>query len=138
MTPYRANRAAILKAHVTNTPAPWTIHDLSHALGCSLRPTQQAVHDLREIFGLMDDITLVCEPNGRGQPWLYWLVGRPDDSAWWEAWTVLRLHVTAETAKSVLEAALRGIDRRTVEARSARVVVAAVENVIRTLDALTP
>jgi hypothetical protein len=137
VTPYRANQAAILKAFVTAHPGPWTISDLARALKLGKRQTQQAVKDFREICGLMEDVTLICEPNGKGQPWLYRLVGRPDDSAWWEAWTVIRLHTTAETAKAVLEASLRGVDRRTVEARSARVVVSAIENVIHTLDALT-
>jgi hypothetical protein len=101
VTPYRANQAAILKAFVTAHPGPWTISDLARALKLGKRQTQQAVKDFREICGLMEDVTLICEPNGKGQPWLYRLVGRPDDSAWWEAWTVIRLHTTAETAKAV-------------------------------------
>jgi hypothetical protein len=138
MTPARQARATRLFAIVTSQSGPWTIYDLAAALGNSVWSTKQAVHDLRIICGFMYDVTLTCEPNGKNQPWLYELIGRPSAGEWWTANRVIDLYSRVETVRAVIEAEMRGVSPRTTEHRAAKVFLTALDNVQHTLDALTP
>jgi len=138
VTPGRQARANLLYTIVTTQTGPWTIYDLAYELGVGVQTARIVVRDLRQLCGLLHDVTLTCEPNGHNQPWLYWLDGRPSDGEWWTANRVLDLNARVDTVRAVIEAEMRGIDHRTTEARAARVFMAALENVQRTLVALTP
>jgi len=94
--------------------------------GWSRKQILKAVQVLRDILAANGDvISVVCDPQGPREPWLYRLqAGRDILDAERSGW-ILNRFTDAErrlkTIKHVLEVAVRGLDGRTVEGRKARI-----------------
>lgn len=91
---------------------------------------------LRLILGEDDQINLVCDPRGRGQTWLYRLVGNPEDALPWQANRLRDAEARLGTIVSVASSVGRGVGKRTLVGRKARKIESTVGYLLRELGDL--
>jgi hypothetical protein len=107
-------------------PDGFTYKDVNEVLGWDRPYFIKVARYLRLAFA-EDKINLVCNPQGKNEPWLYELVGTLDDSRAWTTNRLLdaetRLHTVWSVAKSIVE----GTDGRSREGRRARIIARACQ-----------
>lgn len=119
-----ADRAAVLFDLLVEGDK--TSAELIQITGWSYKQWQKATQALRDILAANDDvISVVAEPQGESQPWLYRLqagkvIVDPEQSRW-----VLNRLQDAErritTIEHVLDVAVNSLDGRTVAGKKARI-----------------
>jgi hypothetical protein len=103
-----------------------TSQQIIDKLGCSYSGFLKAVQMLRDIGAATGDvISVVAEPQGMSQPWLYGLrAGKQIASAEDSRWIPNRFQDAERRIKTishVLEVAANSLDGRTTEGRKARI-----------------
>lgn len=103
-----------------------TSHQIIGKLGCGYAPFMKGIQALRDLLAASGDvISVVAEPQGFHEPWLYGLragqqIVSPEDSRW----APNRLQDAErriKTIKHVLEVAINSTDGRTTEGKKARI-----------------
>lgn len=120
-------------------PAGVTIEQIAEDQGCSLGKSNHIVRELRRRCGVSDTINLICEPDAadvRGR-WIYRLVGKLDDAAYWLANRIGDAESRIRTIQAVTASLVAASDGRTVEGRRARVMNRALTRLIEDLDELS-
>jgi hypothetical protein len=126
----REERRDVLYDQLVANPDGITVEDMidEHAktyFGTSwdglYRMARDAIHDLRLFLGEVDSINLICDPQGKGERWLYRLVGTPAEAT---PWLQNRFDDTESrlfTIESVARSMVTATDGRTKRGRKARV-----------------
>jgi hypothetical protein len=119
----RAEREGLLYDYAVEHPDGFVWHEAMDDLGWTHRnyEFQRAVKDVRLTLA-DDEITLVCDPQGLREPWLYRLVGTYEEG---EAFTVNRLNdseARLETIEAVTAALVNATDGRSLDGRKARLI----------------
>lgn len=123
----RDARALALFELAKARPAGVTIDQIARHLGVPYQEANHVVRHLRRHLGKLDSIWLVATPQGKGERWLYSLSGvamldAADPDGRWITNRVRDAETRIEIMLSMMDAAVRGTNGRTVEGRKARVM----------------
>lgn len=116
-----SENVALLFDFATAKPDGFTQPEAAAYLDVDERQMPRFINALRHEFA-DGDINLVCEPNGKGEKWLYRLVGRPEDARIWHTNRIGDTESRLETMQSVAHSMVGATDGRTIEGRKARVI----------------
>ena len=83
MSPARKQRRDDLFDLLVANPTGVTVDDMMDLYGWTHGEANNAIRDLRQFLGTTDNINLPCDPQGKGERWLYRLVGTLDDVRGW-------------------------------------------------------
>lgn len=103
-------------------PDGFTYRDVENDLGWQ-RPYFTKIHrQLRILLGNDDQINLVCDPQGRNEPWRYRLIGDVEGAKGWvgNRLRISESHIT--TTRAVTSSLIRATDGRTNDGRRARIM----------------
>lgn len=105
--------------YATGKPDGFTNVQAMRDLGLKLYEFNKAKRDV--VLAFEDDsCTLICEPNGKGQPWVYRLVGDWDGAEPWATNRSKDLSGRLRTCAAMAQSIVQGTDGRTPEGKSAR------------------
>jgi hypothetical protein len=120
----REIRAEILFDLLANSPDGMTAEDICYAEDWSGAQFRAALQWLRDNLGTGDTLTVIAEPNGFREPWLYRLIdgGQVVDgeASRWVNNRTNDLDRRLLTLMSVLATAVRSTDGRSAKGRKAR------------------
>jgi hypothetical protein len=117
-----AERVGLLFDYAASRQSGFTYQDVERDLGWP-KPRFTKVHrQLRRVLGGDDQINLVCDPQGRHEPWLYRLVGDVDGAKLWVGNRIRDSESRISTVQSVCASLVRATDRRTADGRRARIM----------------
>ena len=136
MSTARETRRDELFAELVADPAGLTVDDMME-WGWSHHQANDAIHDLRAYLGQNDDVNLVCEPQGKGEPWLYRLVGSLADVRGWSRNRITDTESRLRTMQSVLASIVSATSGRTVDGRKVRLMERSVRRLVEDLDDLS-
>lgn len=117
-------------------PAGLTVDDMMAMHGWTHGQTNTAIRDLRRYLGDIDDLNLPCEPQSKGERWVYRLVGRLDDVRSWIDNRITDADSRLRTMQAVMHSIVAATSGRTVEGRRARVMEKALRRLVEDLDDL--
>ena len=86
----------------------------------------RVVRRLRIILGDDDEMTVVCDPRGTRQTWLYRIVGNPTEAYAWQANRIGDMESRLETVLAVSTSVARNTDGRTVVGKKSRRIKATI------------
>lgn len=103
-------------------PEGFTYEDACTGLGWERAHFYRVARALRRIFGHDDETTLVCASAGQRRPWVYTLVGTPDDlrARFWQTNRIGDLEARLDTSHNVASSLTMGTDPDSIEGRKAR------------------
>lgn len=113
-----------------------TIRDMERHLEASRSAMETSIRDLRLLLGDIDDINLVCEPDGQSQPWRYRLVGTIEGAEIWPTNRLLDTEQRLRTMEAVMRSLASGLDKRTVAYKKADLIESTVGYLNRELARL--
>ena len=132
----RQDRATELFDLLVSSPDGLTVPYLREKLSWRENHAREAIHDLRLMFGEIDEINLICEPiDGRG-PWTYRLVGTTEDA---DEWTQIRMRDIDSrmvTVHALTRSLVKATDGRSSTGRKARLLERTFRHLIEDLEAL--
>lgn len=102
-------------------PDGFTRYDVEDDLGWSNVGLSYVARHLRMFFA-DDEITLTATPQGKGEAWLYQLVGNVEDAAPWSRNRLLDAETRLKTMHAVTQSLVHATDGRTLEGRRARIM----------------
>ena len=117
-------------------PAGITVEDMMAEHGWTLPQTNNAIRDLRHFLGDHDSINLPCVPQGKGERWVYRLVGNLDGVRGWTMNRVKDADSRIRTMQKVLLSIVSATSGRTTEGRRARTMEKALRRLVEDLDDL--
>lgn len=132
----RIDRVNVLFDLLAASPEGLTMGDIALGLGCGRRLADKAVHDLRIVLGDSDTINVPSDPQGRGEPWLYFLKGDIDGNRRWITNRLGDTESRLRTMRALAASLVSGSDGRTVDGRRARLIERALRRLIEDLDDL--
>jgi hypothetical protein len=99
-------------------PEGLTVYQLAKQTDASIDRVRRAIHDARLICGEDDDIFIVAEPQGKGMPWIYRLVGggtlvKADENLPWTANRIGDAQTRIHTIRMGISTAMRALDKKT-------------------------
>lgn len=115
------------------SPNGLTSNDIKRRFDWSSNTVKGAMRALRFICG-EDVITVVAEPQGESEPWLYRLVGNYDDARTYFAWRVGGLESQLDTVRVQAGSLVNGTDGRTTEGKKTRLIHEVVGSLQRQLQ----
>ena len=113
-------------------PEGFTVEEAMAALDLTHAQANKAIRDVRLTFA-DDEINLVCDPQGRGDRWLYRLVGTIEAGSPWVANRNRDLDSRLHTIYAVSTSLARAADGRTVIGRRAKRVQLVIGRLIEDL-----
>lgn len=113
-----------------------TLRQIERHLGVSKSAAETSIRDLRLLFGDLDDITLICEPDGKGRPWLYRLVGNATEAFPYQSARLLHVEAELVTLEAQSRSIARSTDGRTIEGKKADLIESTVGYLNRELRRL--
>lgn len=126
-------RAGVLFDYAASRPEGFLASDARADLDWSEKQFATAVRAFRLIFG-EDEINLVTQQRGFGQPKLYQLVGDFDSARPFLAERMRTLEAMLRTTLAVANSISNGSDGRTVEGRKARFAVRHLGRLVEDID----
>lgn len=112
--------AAALFDYLVSNPDGVTWEDVERELAFPRRNYFfRVVRRLRATLG-DDEISVVCDPRGMRETWLYRIVGNPTDAAPWQENRLSDMESRLETILNVSTSVARNTDGRTLVGRKAR------------------
>jgi hypothetical protein len=103
-------------------PGGFTYQDAMNDLGWQ-KPYFTRVHrQLRLLLGNDDQINLVCDPQGRGEPWRYRLIGDIEGARGWVDNRLRDSESRVTTVRAITASLVRATDGRTNDGRRARIM----------------
>lgn len=117
-------------------PDGFSKYDFGREHNLSRDQVDTAIKRLRGILA-DDTITLICEPDGANQPWVYRLVGKVDGASPWAQNRLGDAETRFVTLSSVARALVNATDGRTIEGRRARAMHKAFARLKEDLDDLS-
>lgn len=115
----------------------FTVDDVIARYGWRHDQVNEAVRDLRRFLGdVGDTINLPCDPQGKGERWVYRLVGDLDSVRAWAANRVIDAESRVRTMEAVLSSMVAATDGRTIAGRKARIMQRALHRLVEDLDDL--
>lgn len=133
MTAREGRRDELFDLLVSN-PGGLNVNDMMDQLGFTHKQVNEAIHDLRAYLGEYDSINLPCQPQGRGERWLYQLVGTFAGVRDWTANRVGDSESRIRTMQSMLTSIVSATDGRTNEGKRARTMERALRRLVEDLD----
>lgn len=123
----RDERALALFELVKACPDGVTVDEIADHLDVPYKEANDVIRHLRRHLGRLDSIWLIATPQGKGERWLYSLSGismldAADPDGRWIANRVRDAETRIEIMLSMMDAAVRGTNGRTVEGRKSRVM----------------
>jgi hypothetical protein len=117
-----AEKIGRLFDYATSKPEGFTYRDVEKDLGWK-RPEFTKVHRmLRVLLGNDDQINLVCDPQGRNEPWRYRLIGDVDGARPWVGNRLRDSETRIGTVQAVCTSLVKATDGRTADGRRARIM----------------
>lgn len=121
------NEAAQLYDFLIESPEGITWQDAHRRFGWKHRSHFfRVVRRLRLILGDDDEVTVVCDPRGMRETWLYQLVGDPELAYPWQANRIGDMEARLETVLAVSTSVARTVDGRTTVGKKALRISATV------------
>jgi hypothetical protein len=118
-------------------PGGVTVDDICIELDITHHQANEAIRDLRRFLGDTDTINFPCEPTGKGERWVYRLVGDLDGMRVWNANRVRDAESRFRTMDGMMTSIVRSYrGQRTVESRKARVMERALQRLVEDLDTI--
>jgi hypothetical protein len=121
-----AEKMGRLFDYAASQPEGFTYRDVETELGWQRPEFIKVARRLRLLLGNDDNINLVCDSQGRHQPWRYRLVGNFDQSRDWSRNRVDDAEARMQTISAVLDSIVRATDGRGRDGRRARIMQRAV------------
>lgn len=118
--------------YAVSTPDGFTIDDLAAVLGVKYPVAVRVIRRLRNTLA-DDTINLIATPTGKGERWLYSLVGNLDEAKPWTRNRLRDAERRLETVNSIVGSVVTGSDGRTRDGKRARVMQKAVSRLIEDL-----
>jgi hypothetical protein len=117
-----AEKIGLLFDYAAARPDGFTYQDVERDLGWP-KPEFTKVHrKLRLLLGGDDQINLVCDPQGRNEPWRYRLVGNVEGARPWVGNRLRDSESRISTIQAICASLVRATDRRTTDGRRARIM----------------
>jgi hypothetical protein len=91
---------------------------------------------LRLLLGNDDQINLVCDPQGTGQPWLYRLIGDVDGARSWVANRLRDSETRIGTIRAICSSLVSATDGRSADGRRARIMDKGLTRILEDLAEL--
>lgn len=122
---------------LADKPKGLTAPEMADTLDWAVGKVKSRVHDLRLLLG-DDTINVPCEkPEGPSSPWIYRLVGRPEDARLWVENRLEDTETRLHTIHSVTRTCVNATDARTVPGKRARKMEQAIRHLIEDLDLMS-
>jgi len=138
MTSLDDERAGLLFDYAVVHPDGFTNEQAVHDLGWTdISVFNEAARALRLILA-DDTITLVCDPMGQHERWLYRLVGAYTDARAWSSNRLRDMEARLETVHAVASTMVRVTDGRTFDGKKAKLIMAVVGSLREQLIAMNP
>jgi hypothetical protein len=129
-------RDALFDLAVAN-PDGVTVDEICYELDITHHQANEAIRDLRHFLGDTDTINFPCDPAGRGERWVYKLVGDLDGTRVWNANRVRDAESRFRTMDSMMESIVRSYKgQRSTESRKARVMERGLKRMVEDLDTI--
>jgi hypothetical protein len=119
--------------YAVSHPDGFTYVDIQADLRWRRKELLKVVKGLRSLLGSIDQINLVCDPTGPGQPWSYRLVGTVKDAQPWTANRLGDAETRLTTIRSVASSIAAGTDGRTTDGKRARLIKRALTRLLEDL-----
>lgn len=121
-----AEKMGRLFDYAAEHPDGFTYRDVENDLGWSKPYFIKVARQLRLMLGNDDTINLVCDVQGRWQPWIYRLVGNFDHSRGWCRNRTDDAESRLATIGSILASVLNATDGRSRDHRRAKIMQRAI------------
>jgi hypothetical protein len=119
--------AGLLYDFLVDSPDGITWEDASRKFGWKHRTYFfRVIRKLRLILGDDDEMTVICDPRGMRETWLYQLVGDPELAYPWQANRIGDMEARLETVLSVSTSVAKNVDGRTLVGKKSRRIKATV------------
>ena len=136
MSPARKQRRDDLFDLLVANPTGVTVDDMMDLYGWTHGEANNAIRDLRQFLGTTDNINLPCDPQGKGERWLYRLVGTLDDVRGWTSNRIGDAETRMRTMQAMMASIVSATSGRTLAGRKARVMDKALRRLVEDLDDL--
>lgn len=114
----------------------FTYQDVEKDLGWP-KPEFTKVHrQLRLLLGNDDQINLVCDVQGKNEPWRYRLVGNIDGAREWVGTRLRDSESRITTIKAICASLVRATDGRSADGRRARIMQRGLTRILEDLAEL--
>lgn len=117
-------------------PDGFTVTDVHQELGWPYGHIRMAIRDLRLLME-DDTISLVCDPQGKGERWLYRLVGTLEEGSPWIANRERDMLSRLQTVHAVASSIVNATDGRTITGRKAALTKRIVGRLLEDLSDFT-
>jgi len=135
--PTRAERRRDeLFAYAALRPHGFTVDEAMVDLDMDHRGINCAIRNLRHFLGDTDSVNLTCDPQGRGERWLYRLVGAMDDVRPWADNRIRDSRTRLVTMTAMMRSVVAATDGRTTEGRLARAMERGLRHLVEDLEAI--
>jgi hypothetical protein len=131
-----AEKIGQLFDYAAGRPEGFTYQDVEKDLGWR-KPEFTKVHrKLRLLLGGDDQINLVCDAQGRNEPWLYRLVGNIEGARAWVGNRLRDSETRILTIRAICASLVRATDGRSADGRRARIMQRGLTRILEDLAEL--
>ncbi len=127
------DKVTALFDYAVSKPEGFTYVDVKQDIGWGRPEFFQVVRAMRMVWA-NDTITLPCDPQGVREPWLYRLVGLPEEARDWQLNRLEDCRSRLKTIEAVSLSIVNGTDGRTIEGRMARLIETTARHLGEQLD----
>lgn len=128
-----AEKMGRLFDYAASQPEGFTYKDVEKDLGWHKPEFMRVSRQLRLLLGHDDQINLICDRQGRWQPWRYQLVGTMDQAREWGRNRIDDAEARMRTIAAVLDSIVRATDGRSRDGRRARIMQRAMTRAMEDL-----
>jgi hypothetical protein len=121
-----AEKIGRLYDYAVEHPEGFTYQDIEKELGWRRTEFFRVAQQLRRLLGNDDQINLICDPQGGGQPWKYQLVGNFDQAREWGRNRTDDAESRLTTIGAVLASVVQATDGRSRDGRRAKIMQRAI------------
>lgn len=113
----------------------FTVYSLAEYLGVDARVAGRTVRRLRNLLA-DQEVNVVCRPQGKGEPWLYSLVGDLESVENWRGIRVRGLRSQLETVRNVASSLVNATPATDPNAMAVRFALLQVDHLLESLALL--
>jgi hypothetical protein len=125
---------AILFA-LLDAPDGLNSEQLCKLIGAGRDRVRKSIRRLRQDLS-GDTYTVIVEPNGTHQPWIYKVTSTPEDAREWQARRVGDLEARIETDRNVALSLVNATDGRSTEGKRVRLIALDLQHLIEKLQVI--